>query len=108
MLDLGLLDHLLQPGNFLLEFRLQVGIFVDQLQISFQFLDGRIQLLIDFDEAVENLFFFRQPGRLLRFAPDGRIGQLGVDVLDLFGLLGYFKETPEGRWISASIRRIKL
>jgi hypothetical protein len=45
-------------------------------------------------EAVQDLFFLLQAGRFLGFAPDGGIGQLGVDLFDAVGFLGYFKETP--------------
>jgi hypothetical protein len=86
MLDLGLLDIFLQLGYFLLQFRQQIGVLVDQQQVGVQFLDGRVQFLVDLDEAVQYLFFFGQPGRLLRLAPDGGIGQFGVDLLYLLGL----------------------
>ena len=66
---------------------------------------AKFSLLVDLHEAVQDLFFLGQAGRFLGLAPDGGIGQLGVDFLYLFGLLGYFKETPEGRRLFSSIRR---
>jgi hypothetical protein len=105
VLDLGFLDGFLQEGDLFLQFGEQVRVLVDQQQVGVQLLDGLVQLLVDLDETVQDLFFFRQPGRLLRLAPDGGIGQLGVDLPYLFGLLGYFKETPEGRRFFSSIRR---
>ena len=104
MLDLGLLDVSCSSAIFCSSSRQQLGVLVDQLQVGVHLLDGRAQLLVDLDEAVQDLFLLRQPGRLLRLAPDGGIGQLGVDLFDLFGLLGYFKETPEGRRFFSSIR----
>jgi hypothetical protein len=104
MLDLGLFDRFLQLGYLLLEFGQQPGVLVDQLQVGVDLLDGRAQFLVDLDDAVEDFFLFGQPGRLFRFAPDGGIGQLGVDLFDLLGLLGYFKETPEGRRFFSSAR----
>jgi hypothetical protein len=78
----------------LFQLRQQLGVLVDQLQVGFDLLDGRAQLVVDLDDAVQYLLFLRQPGRLLRLAPDGGIGQLGIDFFYLFGLLGNFKETP--------------
>jgi len=45
-------------------------------------------------EIVQDLFFLLQAGRFLGLAPNGGIGQFGVDLLYSFGLFGYFKETP--------------
>jgi len=45
-------------------------------------------------KTVQDLFFLLQARRFLGLAPDGGIGQLGINFLYAFGLLGYFKETP--------------
>jgi hypothetical protein len=105
VLDLCLLDVLLEEGHLFLKLGQQAGVLIDQLEIGFQFLDREAQLRVDQQEAVQDLLFLLQAGRFLGLAPDGGIGQLGVDLLDPSGLLGYFKETPEGRRLSASIRR---
>jgi hypothetical protein len=78
----------------LFQLRQQIWILVDQEQICFQFFDGRVQFLIDFYEIVQDFFFFRQLGRFLRFAPDGRISQLGVNFFQSVYFFGKFKETP--------------
>jgi len=59
--------------------------------------------VVDLDEVVEDLFLFRQPGRFLRFAPDGGVGELGVNLFYELGLLRYFKETPGDRRFFSSI-----
>jgi len=92
-------------GHLFPEFGQQAGVLVDQLEIGFQFLDREAQLRVDQQETVQDLFFLLQSGRLLGLAPDGGIGQFGVDLLNPCGFLGYFKETPEGRRLSASNRR---
>lgn len=105
MLDLGLLDVLAEMLQPLLQLGEEAGILVDQLEVGLQLLDGEAQLGVDQQEAVQDLLLLLQARRLLGLAPEGGIGQLGVDLLDALGLLGYFKETPEGRRLSASVRR---
>jgi hypothetical protein len=56
-------------------------------------------------EAVQDFFFLLQARRLLGLVPNGGIGQLDVDFLYAVGFLRDFKETPEGRWLSSSVRR---
>ncbi len=104
VLDLGLLDVFLEEAQLFLELGQQAGVLIDQLEIGFQFLDRESQLRVDQQETVQDLLLLLQAGRLLGLVPDGGIGQLGVDLLDPLGLLGYFKETPEGRRLSASNR----
>jgi hypothetical protein len=62
VLDLGLLDRFLQFGYFLLEFGLQPGVLVDQFDVGVDLFDGGAQFVVDLDDAVEDLFFFGQPG----------------------------------------------
>jgi hypothetical protein len=72
----------------------QFRVLVDQLEIGFQFVDGKAQFPVHLQEAVQDLLLLLQAGRFLGLAPDGGIGQLGVDLAYSFGLLGGFKETP--------------
>jgi len=81
-------------GHFFFQLGEQVGVLVDQLEIRFQFLDDEAQLAVHQQKAVQDLFFLLQARRLLGLAPDGGVGQLGVDLFDAVGFLGYFKETP--------------
>jgi hypothetical protein len=91
--------------HFFFQFREQVGVFVDQLEVGLQFLDSEAQLGVHDQETVQDLLVFLQAGRFLGLAPDGGIGQLGVDFLYLVSLFGYFKETPGDRRLSASVLR---
>jgi hypothetical protein len=92
-------------GHFFFQFGQEPGVLVDELEVGVQLLDGKTQLVVHQQEAVQDLLLLLQAGRLLGLAPDGGIGQLGVDFLDLLGLLGYFKETPVDRRLSALILR---
>ncbi|MCU0276974.1 MAG: hypothetical protein MUF02_09040 [Acidobacteria bacterium] len=105
MLDFRFLDVFLEKGHFFLQLGQQAGVLVDELEVGLQFLDGEAQLGVDQQEAVQDFLLLLQLRRFLGLAPDGGIGQLGVDFPDFFGFLGYFKETPEGRRLSASNRR---
>ena len=105
MLDLGFLDVFLEKGHFFFQFGQEFRVLVDQLKIGFQFFDDEAQFPVHLQKTVQDFLFLLQAGRLLGLVPDGGIGQLDVDFLYSFGFFGYFKETPEDRWISLLIRR---
>ena len=92
-------------GHFFFQFREQVGVLIDQLEIGLQFFDDEAQFAIYQQKTVQELLVFLQAGRFLGLAPDGGIDQLGVDFLYLVRLFGYFKETPGDRRLSASVGR---
>jgi hypothetical protein len=92
-------------GHFFFKFAQEFRIFLDQLEIGLQLLDGEAQLVIHQQEAVQDLFFLLQAGRFLGLVPDDGIGQLEVDFFYAVGFFGDFKETPEGRWLFSSIQQ---